>query len=69
MLYCLWGNTSANKQGNELKDVLAESNLPCINGDDMTRMASRPVDSDSTVDLVLVRFDLGKAFAGTQQNK
>lgn len=49
----LWGNVITNPQGEALEDALDHCDLICINDGSMTRMASRPGDSDSAIDLAI----------------
>lgn len=49
-----WGNLSSNTQGEALEDALETSDLVCINSGSVTRIASRPGDEDSVIDLALV---------------
>ena len=48
-----WGNTRTNPQGIALENALDQCNLMCISEGCMTRMASRPGDSDSCIDLAI----------------
>ena len=48
-----WGNTVTNPQGEALEDALDRCDLMCINNGSMTRMAMRPGDSDSAIDLAI----------------
>ena len=49
----LWGNTVTNPQGESLEDALNRSDLTCINDGSITRIATRPGDSDSIIDLAI----------------
>ena len=49
-----WGNISSNAQGEELEIALETMDLVCINSGCATRLASRPGDEDSVIDLTLV---------------
>ena len=46
----LWGNSVLNPQGEALEDALDRCCLTCINNGTITRMATRPGDSDSVID-------------------
>ena len=48
-----WGNTITNQQGEALEDALDHCDLMCVNDGSMTRMAMRPGDSDSAIDLAI----------------
>jgi hypothetical protein len=48
------GNAGTNKQGEDLEDALVSAELACLNDGKFTRMATRPGDSDSVIDLALV---------------
>ena len=53
-----WGNTVCNPQGEALEDALDQSDLICANDGRNTRLASRPGDSDSVIDLALMSPEL-----------
>ena len=56
----LWGNSILNPQGEALEDALDRCNLTCINNGTTTRVATRPGDSDSVIDLALATLRLAQ---------
>ena len=54
----LWGNTVTNSQGEALEDALDKCYLSCLNNGEITRVATRPGDTDSIIDLTLTTLRL-----------
>ena len=50
-----WGNCITNRQGEDLEDALASAALICLNDGKVTRIATRPGDSDSVIDWLWCR--------------
>ena len=57
----LWGNSVTNPQGEALEDALDKCYLTCINDGSITRMATRPGDSDSVIDLTLTTLQIASS--------
>ena len=57
----LWGNSVTNPQGKALEDALDKCYLTCINDGSITRMATRPGDSDSVIDLTLTTLQIASS--------
>ena len=57
----LWGNNVTNPQGEALEDALDKCYLACINDGSITRMATRPGDSDGIIDLALTSLQMASS--------
>ena len=57
----LWGNSVTNPQGEALEDALDKCYLACINDGSITRMATRPGDSDGIIDLALTSLQIASS--------